>query len=339
MSEIRRDPISKSWIILATERAKRSSDFMEIQREEKTAKSKCPFCGKGEMTEPLDSFAVWPGERVGEEKPIWKTRVLPNKFPALYPSVELVQDSEKGLYHFLSGTGGHEVIVDSPVHDETFATMSLDQLRAIINTYAHRYKFWKLDPRIAYVLVFRNYKRAAGASLSHPHSQVIATPIIPPRISEEMDQVKDYYEQNDSCVFCDILKLEMEDKAKRKVFENDTMFAFCPFASRIPFEICIAPKEHEGSMKNLPKNQVQDLAKTLSAVFKKLAKLLNDPAYNFSIHVAPLKTPDLVYYHWHIEILPRLTIAAGFEWGSGIYINVVSPEKAAKELRETDEAF
>ncbi|HDP70109.1 MAG TPA: galactose-1-phosphate uridylyltransferase [Actinobacteria bacterium] len=333
MSEIRRDPISNSWIILATERAKRSSDFAKTQREERTIKSKCPFCGKGEMTEPPGPFAVWPGEKVGEEHPIWKTRVLPNKFPALSPKAELIQGSERGLYHFLGGAGGHEVIVESPEHEDTFATMHFDQLVAIINTYTHRYKFWKLDPRVVYVLVFRNYKGAAGASLSHPHSQVIATPIIPPRISEEMEQAKEDYDRNERCVFCDILKMEM-GSAKRKVFENETMFAFCPYASRFPFEVCIAPKEHAGSIEDLSKSQASDLAETFSQVFRRLTKLLNDPAYNFSVHVAPLKTPDLIYYHWHIEILPRLTIAAGFEWGSGIYINVVSPEAAAKELKE-----
>jgi len=335
LSEIRKDPASLTWIISATERGKRPTDFKEEEKPQRRVKrTGCPFCAGGEeMKAPLREHAIWPGEQ-DKKTLIWKTRVLPNKYPALYPDVELSQAQKDTIYHYLSGVGGHEVIVDSPNHDDTLATMSIEQISAILRTYRQRYRFWWTDPRITYLLVYRNYGVEAGASLGHPHSQAMATPIIPHRIYEELEEGRNYYDQNQECVYCRTIQVEKENEPSRKVFENEAMFAFCPFASRFPFEIWILPKDHYSTLEGIPQKKINYLAEALSEVFKKLNEVLGDIAYNMIVHSAPLRTPGLLYYHWHIEVLPRLTMPAGFEWGAGIYINIISPEDAAVALRE-----
>jgi len=337
MSEIRKDPASPTWVIIATERGKRPCDFAERNDvEEKKARGKrkpCPFCGGEEVEAPIKAFSIWPGE-IDKKTKDWRTRVLPNKFPALQPSVELTQGEADHSYHLLSGVGGHEVIVDTRRHADELATMPKSQLEAIIRTYCQRYKYWHNDPRIAYVLIFKNYGLAAGASLAHPHSQLVATPIIPPRISQELEEAKTYYEQEKKCIYCEPIKIEENAKRSRKIWENDTIVALCPFASRFPCEILILPKVHAAAFDDLSEEEIGDLAQVLRNIFKRVDIVLNDPPYNLMIHSAPLRLPGLLYYHWHIEIIPRITMPAGFEWGTGIYINVISPEDAAEALRE-----
>ncbi len=336
MSEIRKDPCSPTWVIVATERGKRPCDFAEKSQDEEeitSGKSRpCPFCGGEEVEAPFKAFSIWPGE-IDKKTMDWRTRVLANKFPALRASAELIQEEVGGFYHFLSGVGGHEVIVESRRHADTFATMGRNQLEAVIRTYCQRHKYWHKDPRIAYVLIFKNYGLAAGASLAHPHSQLVATPIIPSRITQELEETKTFYEQENKCVYCEIIRTEQKAKVSRKIWENDTMFALCPFASRFPCEVVILPKRHAAAFDVLSDQEIKDLAQILTRIFKGIAAVLNDPPYNVMIHAAPQRTPGLLYYHWHIEIIPRITMPAGFEWGTGIYINVISPEDAAKALR------
>lgn len=335
MSEIRKDPASSTWVIVSTERGKRPSDFKEAEKEEEKKPTRpCPFCATSEeMTAPVKEHAIWPGEIDGKTK-TWRTRVLANRFPALDPAEELTQTQKDGLYHLLSGVGGHEVIVDSPNHDDKLSTMSLDQIEAIIRTYRERYRFWRTDPRVVYLTVYRNYGLAAGASVAHPHSQSIATPLIPPRVFDKLEEARNFYEQNSECVHCRMTQTELKAKPSRKVFENKTMIAFCPFASRFPFEVWILSKYHYSSIEGIPQKKIKDLAEVISEVFKRLSKVLGDPPYNLILQVAPLRTPGLLYYHWHFELIPRLSMPAGFEWGAGMYINIMSPEDAAKALRE-----
>lgn len=337
MSEIRKDPASTTWVIIAAERGKRPCDFAEEPKAEKGAtrgKSRpCPFCKGEEVEAPFKTFAIWPGE-IDKETMDWRTRVLPNRYPALRPSEELTQGEMDDFYHYLSGVGGHEVIVESRRHMDSFATMGRNQLEAVIRTYCQRYNYWRNDPRIAYVLVFRNYGLAAGASLAHPHSQLVATPLIPPRLSQELEETKIFYEQERKCVYCEMIEIEQKSQASRQVWENESMFALCPFASRFPCEIMILPKNHSAAFDDLSDQEIKDLAQILSYVFKRIAAVLGDPPYNLMIHTAPIRTPGLLYYHWHIEIIPRITMPAGFEWGTGIYINVISPEDAARAMRE-----
>ncbi|MDI6891983.1 MAG: galactose-1-phosphate uridylyltransferase [Actinomycetota bacterium] len=336
MSEIRKDPLSYTWVILATERAKRPRAFKQrAEIKERRAKPRpCPLCEEASL--PIKEHAIWPGV-IDKKTGAWKTRVLPNKYPALRPGLELAQTEVDTVFHLLSGVGGHEVIVETPRHEDILPVMPLDQMEAMIRTYCQRYNYWRSsDPRIAYVLIFKNYGLAAGASLEHPHSQLAATPIIPPRIFEELTEAKKYYEVNKECIYCRLIEAEKEAETSRVILENDTMFASCPFASRFPCEVIILPKRHSAAFEDITQKEVSGLAKILSSVFKRVDAVLGDPPYNYMIHVAPLRTPGLLYYHWHIEIIPRLTMPAGFEWGTDIYINVVSPEEAARALREAE---
>ncbi len=330
MSEIRKDPISHTWVIISTERAKRPSDYIKnaAKEEDNQIAESCPLCQEAAVP-PLPSDP-WAGLQE-EKNSQWLTRVLPNKFPALKPAVALSQKEENSFYHSLSGTGGHEIILDSLNHRENLSSMKLSQIEAMLLTYQTRFFRWKLDHRISYVLIFKNYKRAAGASLSHPHSQVIASPIIPPRIFEELREAREYYKLQRECIFCRMIKDELKLK-KRLIYQNSSILIFSPYASRFPFETYIIPKKHFASLEETDRETIKNLAKAFKFLFVQLSKLLNDPPFNYMLHVSPLKTPGLLYYHWHFEVIPRLAMPAGYEFGSGIFINPTPPEEAARLL-------
>ncbi|RJQ31757.1 MAG: galactose-1-phosphate uridylyltransferase [Actinobacteria bacterium] len=330
LSEIRKDPLSNDWVIIASERGGRPTDLKTETTKEEKGKF-CPFCDSSEVSEPVKPHSICAATFAPDGK--WMTRILPNKYPALMPEPILAQREMDDLYHCLTGVGGHEILVDSPKHDETLATMSKEQIEAIITNYQCRYSYWRKDPRITYLSVFKNHGKVAGASLHHPHSQLVATPLIPPRLTTELNESKEYFKLNNECLMCKILKTELENK-HRLIFENNSVAAFCSFAPRFPFESLIVPKRHSASLEEITKEEISDLAEAMSVIFKKLDKLLNDPPFNYLIHVAPLRTPGLLYYHWHIEVILRLSQPAGFEWGSGVYINSVPPEDAALELNK-----
>jgi UDPglucose--hexose-1-phosphate uridylyltransferase len=328
VSEIRKDPLSHTWVIIATERQKRPSDLLAPPDETYHQKS-CPLCQ--EAQEPPPPGETRPG-KVDPKTGKWLTRVLPNKYPALTPNQSIEQDEVSPLGHYLTGVGGHEIILDTLEHEATLATMDKKQLEAVLQTYQDRFFEWKKDPRLAYVLIFRNYRQAAGASLSHPHSQVIATPIIPPRLFEELREAKEYYKIYSHCLLCEIIK--EESSSIRMVYENKNILIFTPYASRFPFEVYFIPKKHQASFEEADEATLTDLADAFDLFFSAFSKLLHDPPFNYMLHVSPLRTPGLLYYHWHIELIPRLARPAGFEFGSGIFINPISPENAAQALRE-----
>lgn len=331
MSQIRKDPLSNTWVIIAPERSARPDTL--VMKPEIEQKKFCPFCESDEIKQPIPPYAICAGEFDQEGR--WLTRILPNKFPALTPEPLLCQRELDGIYHLLEGVGGHEILVESPVHEDTLATMPVEQIQAILQNYQCRYGYWRTDPRVSYLSVFKNHGKSAGASLRHPHSQMIATPLVPPRVADELDESKEYYEMNNSCLLCDTIEIERKVK-KRFVLENDTMIAYMPFAPRFPFETLIVPKRHCASYEQINKKEIEDLASMMSILFKKYNKLLVDPPFNYIIHSTPIRTPGLLYYHWHIEIILRLSQPAGFEWGSGVYINSVAPEEAAKDMKKTE---
>ncbi len=334
MPELRRDPITGDWVIVASERAKRPSDFRSHSpgREEQ-GEAPCPFCPGNEAMTPPEIMAFrHPGSQ--RDGPGWWVRVVPNKYPALGIEGDL-NKTGIGMYDWMNGVGAHEVIVETPEHGKQVAFLDNRQLEDVLWAYRARYLDLKKDPRLKYILIFRNYGRVAGASLSHPHSQLVATPIIPGVVAGELEGARRYAEYRDRCVFCDIVRQEL-DEGKRVVAENKHFVVVAPYASRTPFETWLLPKSHSASFAAIPAEEQTSFAVVLGETLRRLHLCLEDPPYNYTIHTAPCDTDEDGGFHWHLSISPRLTIAAGFEMGTGIYINVTPPEIAAEHLRATD---
>jgi UDPglucose--hexose-1-phosphate uridylyltransferase len=258
--------------------------------------------------------------------------VVPNKFPALQIEGDLNRQGD-GMYDMMNGIGAHEVVIETPEHGQTLAGMSERGVEDVLWSFRDRILDLKKDQRFRYILVFKNHGEAAGASLEHPHSQLIATPIIPKRVQEELDGAKEYYNYKERCVFCDIIRQESNQGA-RMICENDDFIAIAPYAARFPFETWILPKTHDPFFEDAQKHEYVDLSKLLREPLLRQEKVLTNPPYNLMVHNSPLRESDGRHYHWHIEVLPKLTRVAGFEWGSGFYINPTPPEEAAKYLRD-----
>ncbi len=330
MSELRKDPIIGRWVIISTERGKRPIDFaMDIERKKGGF---CPFCPGNEDKTPAEIFALR-DKNTRPNTPGWSLRVVPNKFPALKIEGKIDRQGV-GVYDMMSGIGAHEVIIESTNHDDTLSTLSIGRFMEVLYAYKERMLDLKKDMRFRYALVFKNQGAAAGASLEHSHSQLIALPIVPKRVTEELKGAKEYYNYKERCIYCDIVRQEIRDQV-RVISENSMFLALAPFAPKFPFETWILPKEHHSSFEHTSSDSNELLAKIFSEVLNKLDKVLNYSPYNFILHTSPFKENNNEYYHWHFEIMPKLTRIAGFEWGSGFYINPTPPEESAKFLRET----
>ena len=329
MPELRKDPIIGRWVIISTERGKRPSNF---GNSEKIVLPKaCPFCPGNESATPREIMAYRPD---GSEanKPGWSLRVMSNKYPALIIEGDLDREP-KGIYDRMNGIGAHEVIIETPHHEFDLVDLSLQNIKDVLWAYRERYLDLQRDPRFKYILIFKNHGSAAGASVEHSHSQLIATPIIPKRVAEELIGAKRYYDYKERCIFCDILRQEITDK-DRVVCENDSYIAFQPYASRFPFETWLMPKAHICHYVDIDFDMHTELASILKEILTRLKVGLANPSYNYILHTAPVGSEYREFYHWHIEIIPKLTKVAGFEWGTGFYINPTRPEDAAKFLRE-----
>lgn len=331
MAELRKDPITGRWIIVITENPKGPNDY-EIVRAQKTSSEKvCPFCVGNEKMTPPEIYAHREGAGL-PNSPGWSVRIVPNKFPAL--RIEgTINRMGIGLYDMMNGIGAHEVIIENPGHSKSFTDLMDHECEKVIWSYRDRSLDLGGDKRFKYILIFKNYGESAGASLEHSHSQLIALPIVPKRVMEELKWAELYYSYRERCVFCDIIREEI-DNAERIVVENKNFVAFTPFVSRFPFEVCIMPKNHSANFSHILKDEVVGLARILKDVLLRMKLLLNDPPYNFLIHTSPVEDKERDDYHWHIELMPRLMKVAGFEWGSGFYINTTPPELAAKYLNQ-----
>lgn len=329
--ELRKDPISGRWVIIAKSRSKRPNDF-EASPELRTGRF-CPFCEGNEDATPSEILAYrQPGSHSNRDG--WRVRVVPNKFPALEIEGDLNKRGD-GMYDVMRGVGAHEVIIESPRHLSSTADLSEREIEEVLWVYRDRLVDLKRDPRLVYGMIFKNVGAAAGASLEHTHSQLIVTPIVPINVWEEMTGSLEFFNYRGRCVYCDMIQQELSTE-KRVVLDSPGFVAFCPFASRFPFETWILPKQHQSHFENLQKHGVEELARVLRQTVAKIESALDRPAYHYIIHNSPFDTGELQHYHWHIEIIPRLTKPAGFEWGSGFYINPVSPEEAAAFLRDTE---
>ncbi|HKK21778.1 MAG TPA: galactose-1-phosphate uridylyltransferase [candidate division Zixibacteria bacterium] len=329
MPELRKDPILGRWVIISTERGKRPSSYSSVSK--RVAARMCPFCPGHEDNTPPEIIAY---RKPGSEpnRPGWSLRVIPNKYPALKVEGSLNREP-KGLYDKMSGIGAHEVVIETPDHSKDMVDMTDEEIRDILWVYRERMIDLERDSRLKYILVFKNHGEAAGASLEHSHSQLIATPIIPKRVAEELDGSKVYYNFKERCIYCDIIRQELSDN-ERIVSDFDAFITFQPFAARFPFETWIAPKSHQSSYTEISSSEFISLARCLRDALLRLKLALNDPPFNFMIHSRPVSRECSEYYHWHIEIIPKLTKVAGFEWGSGFYINPTTPEEAADYLKK-----
>jgi UDPglucose--hexose-1-phosphate uridylyltransferase len=328
MPELRKDPIVGRWVIISVERGKRPADFASPSQKKRGGF--CPFDPGNEYTTPPEIMAFRP---VGSaaNSPGWTLRVMPNKFPALQIYGDLGKTGE-GIFDKMNGVGAHEVIVETPDHNLSLATMPKKAVEDVLWACYLRLTDLKKDQRFKYVLIFKNEGEAAGASLEHSHTQLIALPIVPKLVKEELDSARRHYDFKERCIFCDVINQEIND-GKRVIYENAGYLAIAPFAPRSPFETWILPKRHE-SMFAPPDKSFSDLADILQRILRQMDRILDTPPYNFVLHTSPFYDEVNEYYHWHRELMPKLTKIAGFEEGSGFYINPTPPEESAKFMRE-----
>lgn len=329
MSELRKDPVTGRWVIISSERGRRPSDFQEAPPKRKGGF--CPFCAGNEKFTPPEILAYREPGTVPNSTG-WSLRVVPNKFPALKIEGNL-DKTGIGLFDKMNGIGAHEVIIETPSHEVTMATLSERKIEDILWAYRDRVIDLKKDARFQSILIFKNEGEAAGASLEHSHSQLIALPIIPRQVAEEIEGSRLYYNYKERCIYCDIIRQEMYSE-ERSVAENEHFLAITPFAARFPFETWIIPKNHNSCFDEAQPWEYSSLARILKNLLLRVDKVLNVPPYNYIIHTCPLRSQMREFYHWHLELIPKLVRIAGFEWGSGFYINPTSPEEAAKFLRE-----
>jgi UDPglucose--hexose-1-phosphate uridylyltransferase len=332
MPDLRKDPIVGRWVIIAKNRAKRPHELMDGAAKRHSS-GFCPFC-EGNERHTTHEIAAWRQPGTHRDKPGWRVRVVPNKFPALQIEGDLNKRGQ-GMYDLMGGVGAHEVVIESPNHLVSTTQLSIEHLREVLWIYRDRLVDLKKDHRLVYGMIFKNVGAAAGASLEHTHSQLIVTPIVPINVAEEISGSHEYFRYRGRCVFCDMIGQEL-DFAERIVFDSPGFVAFCPFAARFPFETWIVPTSHASHYESLSRGEAEELARVLRRVLTKIETALDRPAYNYIVHTAPFDTGALDHYHWHIEIIPRVTKTAGFEWGTGFYINPVPPEEAATFMREIE---
>ncbi|MFA4989785.1 MAG: galactose-1-phosphate uridylyltransferase [Candidatus Omnitrophota bacterium] len=329
MAELRRDPIVGRWVIVDTDHPNAPGDFQYEQNIQKGGT--CPFCyGNEAMTPPeIDTFRE---TGTAPNSSGWQVRVVPNKFPALGVEGELNR-RPLGLYDMSNGVGAHEVLIETPYHAKDICDLLPQEVENYLKMCCRRAVDLAKDKRFKYLMFFRNFGSAAGASLEHPHTQIIALPMVPKNALEEIHGAKSYFDYRERCIFCDIIRQETQEK-DRIILENKYFISFCPFVSRFPFEIWIMPKKHNGHFCFMPPEEIAALAVILKDTIAKIKKVFVNLSYNYIIHSAPINGDgEVEYYHWHIEFMPKLTQTAGFEWGTGFYIDPTSPELAAQYLK------
>ncbi len=340
MSRLRKDPIVVRWIIVSTERPKKPEEYIveEPAGADDVSPAECPFCGGNEAKTPPEIASFRP-EKTLPNAGGWWVRVIPSKFPVLHIEGNLEREGS-GIYDWMNGIGAHEIIIESPEHNATLATLPQRAMEEVLMAYRDRMEDLKKDTRFQYTLIFKNEGLTAGATLEHTHSQLIALQIVPIQVQEEIDGAKRHYEIKERCIFCDIIRQELATP-ERVVEETRHFVVMVPFAPRFPFETWIYPKKHLCSYVDVTKEEIMDFSRTLRHTLQRLGKALNHPPYNYMLYTAPNRVPRRGHwhtlnddFHWHLEIMPRLTRVAGFEWGSGFYINPTPPEDAARYLRD-----
>ena len=340
MSELRKDPVIDRWVIVAAERGRRPTDFAPALDPPSGAFS--PFSPGNESKTPPEVFQI--GRDGGEPKdsPGWRVRVVPNKFPALSNEGEL-DFRAAGMYDAMNGVGAHEVIIEHTNAEWDMAIATPDEMFDVLSAYSSRIQALYADPRLRYVVAFRNKGVAAGATIAHPHSQVIALPIIPKQVREMLGAAREHYARKRRSIWADLLRQELQD-GSRVVEESEHFAVLSPYAARFPFQLQVFPKRHSHDFTTQSPDELRALGEVLGRALKRIKGALSNPAYNMMLQSTPNTAPWPGFedewktishdFCWHIDILPRLTSVAGFEWGTGFYINPVAPESATSYLRD-----
>jgi UDPglucose--hexose-1-phosphate uridylyltransferase len=330
MSIIRQDATTKAWVIIATERAKRPHDFKKAMATHASAtyEASCPFCPGHEMSTPPEVWRLSHPQGTG-----WAVRVIPNKFAALAGAAEPQRREAGPLFREMDGVGAHEVIIETPVHNRVMPLMTDVEIERVLQAYQARVQALRTDPRVRYVLIFKNHGEQAGTSLEHPHSQLVATPIAPLQVRRTYEVAIGHYDDTGRCLYCDLVAAEVE-AGVRLVRQTADFVVFHPFASHVPFETWIAPRRHQSSFGQVSRHELAALAPVLRETLRALYDALGNPDFNYIVHSAPIEDESKHYYLWHIQILPRLTMIAGFELGSGMFITTMLPETSAAFMRE-----
>lgn len=324
-SEFRQDLVSGDWILIAPTRSRRPDQFKEKRARQRAPKKGCPLEFAGENGNGKLIFS-WP------TKKNWRLRVITNKYPVIRPRKKKVLTKKKGPMLVMDGVGYHEMVVTKD-HDANFPKLNPIDALLVFQAFQSRYQEFSKDKNILYVSLMHNWGPTAGASIYHPHYQIVAIPLIPPDVEHSLEGSRQYFKATKKCVHCTQIGLEKKQK-KRIVFENKHAIAFCPFVSREPFELRIFPKGHIPFFEDTDEKALKDAVEALQLSLEKLEAALGDPDYNFFIHTAPIKNRNRYeHYHWHIEVIPRTTISAGFELGTAIEINPLDPNRAAAILR------
>jgi UDPglucose--hexose-1-phosphate uridylyltransferase len=330
MSEFRQDPMTGVWTLVAPDRRDRPRDFQRA-REWDADVGECPLCaGHEDSTPPSKQEARLHGTEG------WSIRVVDNKFPALSAPGDQYGPDELDApapYRAVTGFGGHEVVVETPTHDEGLADYHAGHLRLLVDVYIDRLEVWRLDGRVAHTLVFRNWGKAAGASLAHAHSQVAALPRVPEAVISEMGNFSTHHSSTGRCLLCDAVA--SDDAGGRTVHADGPIVLQSPFAAATPYALRITSRECAATVTSLDDESRDSLARILGLTARLLREHLHDPAFNLILHVAPYRLTEMAVlpYHWHIDVVPRMSGLAGFELGSGEFINVVDPDDAAESLR------
>jgi UDPglucose--hexose-1-phosphate uridylyltransferase len=338
--QARQNPITGEWVIIARNRAQKPTSFIknnlarkeakENQKESLQSKENCPFCQILKRETPLLV------QSEGQELPIsnadnWTIAVVPNKYPAFVPAKKL-NKKNAGLYQTMTAIGHHELVITKN-HHQTIDQMPISRIEEVFSVYQKRYLYLAKQPHIKYVSIFHNQGPKAGASISHPHSQIIAISVTDADINKNLKGSKKFWQKNNSCLHCQIIA-DNKKNPRRVIWENNSFIVFSPFAPKSAFTLQIYPKKHQAHFEKINQTEVKQLAEAFKIALKAIKKGLNNPDYNFFLHTAPCDKKNYNYYHWHWQIMPKTQIWAGFELGAGIEICTISPEDSAKYLRK-----
>ena len=319
-------------MVIATERVRRPTDF-SVPHGPRSDGS-CLLCGGREVETPPELLAYRDSPAAPPNSPGWRVRVVPNKFPAL--RVEGALDRRgQGLYDLMNGVGADEVLVESPDHDAKLADLAPAAVEDVVRAFRDRLVELKRDPRFRAALLFKRHAVDAPGRLGHPHARLLATPIVPREVLEELDHARAYYDYRERCLFCDILRQELEERS-RLVVESEHMLALAPFAARFPFETWLFPRRHAAGFEHAAEPEQRDLAGVLRTVLRRLDRAIGNPSFTLVLHGAPFQEAESPSYHWHVEITPLL-LHADPAWSHGLPVNAVPPEDAARFLRDTPE--